>query len=106
MGREKRTFARLDCQLELSIVKPGRKLRAFSHDISLGGLRLECGQLRQGDPLEISLEGHRPVRGEVRWTRLSGMAGVQFVGDLPKILDTWVGEVLARFPVDYQGLFN
>ncbi len=96
---ERRQMPRVELRQRLCIRHGDQVDFAWTRNLSPAGLGVETrAALRVGEPVEITLDGLRPIAGEIRWTE-RGQAGIAFADELGwQILMPWLRQVANRRP--------
>ena len=96
---ERRQMPRIELRQRLCIRHSGQVDFAWTRNLSPAGLGVETrAALAIGAPVEVTLDGLRPIAGEVRWTE-RGQAGLAFASELGwQVLMPWLRQVANRRP--------
>jgi hypothetical protein len=79
---DRRHMPRVELRQTAAIRHAGRVEQGQTRNISQGGLCIEAALgLKRDDPVQLTLDGLRPLGGTVRWTR-DKLAGIAFDEDL------------------------
>lgn len=91
LSDERRRMPRVELNQTASIRHGTKVAHARARNISQGGVGLETTlALSEGDPVQVTLDGLRPLDGVVRWVR-TGQAGVAFAEELGwQLLMPWL----------------
>ena len=79
---ERRQMPRIELRQRVCVRRAGGTDFAWTRNLSPAGLGIETrAALQAGDSVELTLDGLRPIQGEVRWTHV-GQAGIAFAEEL------------------------
>ncbi len=100
---ERRQMPRIELRQRLCIRHGDQVDFAWTRNLSPAGLGIEIrAPLRVGEVVEITLDGLRPIAGEIRWTE-HGQAGIAFAEEIGwQILMPWLRQVANRRPAVAQ----
>ncbi|MFL9839429.1 PilZ domain-containing protein [Sphingomonas sp. ST-64] len=96
---ERRQMPRIELRQRLCIRHGGQVDFAWTRNLSPAGLGVETRvALEVGEAVEITLDGLRPIQGEIRWTE-QGQAGIAFFEEIGwQLLMPWLRQVADRRP--------
>lgn len=96
---ERRQMPRIELRQRLCIRHGEEVDFAWTRNLAPAGLGVETrAALRVGEAVEITLDGLRPIAGEIRWTE-RGQAGIAFAEELGwQVLMPWLRQVANRRP--------
>lgn len=96
---ERRQMPRVELRQRLCIRHGDQVDFAWTRNLSPAGLGVETrAALQVGEVVEVTLDGLRPIAGEIRWTE-RGQAGIAFAEELGwQILMPWLRQVANRRP--------
>lgn len=96
---ERRQMPRIELRQRLCIRHGGQVDFAWTRNLSPAGIGIETrAALAVGAEVEITLDGLRPIQGEVRWAE-RGQAGIAFAEELGwQLLMPWLRKVATRRP--------
>lgn len=96
---ERRQMPRIELRQRLCIRHDGQVDFAWTRNLSPAGIGVETrAALAPGAQVEITLDGLRPIKGEVRWTQ-DGQAGIAFAKELGwQVLMPWLRKIANRRP--------
>ena len=96
---EPRQMPRIELRQRLCIRHGGQVDFAWTRNLSPAGIGVETrAQIAPGAQVEITLDGLRPIQGEVRWAE-KGQAGIAFAAELGwQILMPWLRKVASHRP--------
>ncbi|WP_186456843.1 PilZ domain-containing protein [Sphingomonas suaedae] len=96
---ERRQMPRIELRQRLCIRHAGQVDFAWTRNLSPAGLGVETRtQLHVGEAVELTLDGLRPIQGEIRWTE-QGQAGIAFFEEIGwQVLMPWLRQVADRRP--------
>lgn len=96
---ERRQMPRIELRQRLCIRHAGQVDFAWTRNLSPAGLGVETRvQLLVGEAVEVTLDGLRPIQGEIRWTE-HGQAGIAFFEEIGwQVLMPWLRQVADRRP--------
>ncbi|WP_343520573.1 PilZ domain-containing protein [Sphingomonas sp.] len=96
---ERRQMPRIELRQRLCIRHAGQVDFAWTRNLSPAGIGIETrAALAPGAQVEITLDGLRPIQGEVRWTE-KGQAGIAFAAEIGwQLLMPWLRKVATHRP--------
>ena len=96
---ERRQMPRIELRQRLCIRHEGQVDFAWTRNLSPAGIGLDTrAQLTPGAQVEITLDGLRPIQGEVRWAENS-QAGIAFAEELGwQLLMPWLRKIASQRP--------
>jgi hypothetical protein len=91
---ERRQMPRIELRQRLCVRHSGQVDFAWTRNLSPAGIGIETkAELIPGEPVEITLDGLRPLAGEVRWSE-RGQAGIAFAQELGwQLLMPWLRKI-------------
>ncbi|WP_422055334.1 PilZ domain-containing protein [Sphingomonas sp.] len=97
---ERRQMPRVELRQRLCIRHGDQVDFAWTRNLSPAGLGVETrAALHVGEAVEVTLDGLRPIGGEIRWTE-RGQSGIAFAEELGwQILMPWLRQVANRRPL-------
>lgn len=96
---ERRQMPRIELRQRLCVRHDGQVDFAWTRNMSPAGIGIETrAQLTPGEQVEITLDGLRPIQGEVRWAE-QGQAGIAFAEELGwQLLMPWLRKIASHRP--------
>jgi hypothetical protein len=96
---ERRQMPRIELRHRLCVRHNGQVDFAWTRNLSTAGVGVETrAVLTPGEQVELTLDGLRPIQGEVRWIE-RGQAGLAFTEELGwQILMPWLRKIATRRP--------
>lgn len=96
---ERRQMPRIELRHRLCVRHDGQVDFAWTRNLSTAGVGVETRTLLTvGAQVELTLDGLRPIQGEVRWAE-RGQAGIAFVEELGwQLLMPWLRKIATRRP--------
>lgn len=96
---ERRQMPRIELRHRLCVRHDGQVDFAWTRNLSTTGVGVETrALLTPGAQVELTLDGLRPIQGQVRWTE-RGQAGIAFAEELGwQLLMPWLRKIATRRP--------